>query len=385
MTRSFILISGAKKNIGDFLIFEKAQELIKHHLKPDEVFVFQRSSESYDELDRINNTDAIFICGGPGYRRNFYPGTYPFLKHLDRIEVPIFPFGLGWQGEPLYLPHRFNFNPASYRVLHRIHDSIPLSTTRDAITKQILEREGVNNVENTGCPTLYDFEHMKNHQVFRKSQSVQHIVVSMAQNPLLHNQNVALLNKLNVEYPDVRKTAAFHRGLGSDMYTSDVEGAHLQELVLKTKELNFEIADLAYDLSRMRIYNEADFHVGYRVHGHAYCINQRIPSFLLWEDGRGQGMSLNLQITGVRARNPIPLGKMPLPRKLQNAVLYGNGRIPIIGRPTNNGRAVDEILKIIREQVNSNFSMFDATPDRLDFLYTRMKGFFNRVEAFLYG
>ena len=307
------------------------------------------------------------------------------MKHLDSIKVPVFPFGLGWQGEPLYLPHRFNFNPASHSVLHRIHSSIPLSTTRDAITKQILEREGVSNVANTGCPTLFDLDHMNSRTAFRKPESIQHILVSMAQNPELHSQNLDLLKTLLEEFPDVKGTAAFHRGLGSDEFTSETEGALLQDLVSKTKDLGFEIVDLSYDLGQIRLYEEADFHIGYRVHGHAYSTSKRIPTFLLWEDGRGQGMSLNLRIPGVRARNSIPLGSIPLPRRLRDAFLYGSGRIPIIGRPSNNDNAIKEIMMIVREQINTDFAMFNQVPERLDQLYARMQEFFDSVESFLYG
>ena len=273
----------------------------------------------------------------------------------------------------------------SHRVLHRIHQSIPLSTTRDAITKQILEREGVNNVENTGCPTLFDLEHMKNHTAFRKPELVEHVLVSMAQNPELHSQNLDLLRKISEEFPDAKRTAAFHRGLGADDFTSEVEGVQLKSLVSKTEELDFEIVDLAYDLSRINLYQEADFHIGYRVHGHAYSTSHRIPSFLLWEDGRGQGMSLNLQIPGVRARNPIPLGRLPLPRRLRDAFLYGRGRIPVIGRPSNSKTAISEIMRIVQNQIETNFAAFDPTPDRLDYLYSKMKGFFESVETFLYS
>jgi hypothetical protein len=385
MSRVLTLVSGAKKNVGDFLIFQKAKEMIEHHLKPSDTVILKRSEEFKPHLERVNETDAIIICGGPGYRRNFYPGTYPFLKFLDKIRAPIVPFGLGWQGEPLYLPKQFQFSTVSQQVIRRLHRAIPLSTTRDEITKKILEWAGVTNVINSGCPTLFDLKRIETHAAFRKPEGIERIAVSMVENTSLHAQNMGLLQAVKNRFPKAHKTAVFHRGIGSDDYTSETEGTQLEKLVTKTRDIGYEIIDLAYDLGGIRTYHNADLHVGYRVHAHAYCVSKGIPTFLLWEDGRGQGMSLNLGLKGVRARKPIPIGNLPLPRRLRASILYGKGRVPVIGRPSINERAINDIMALLEQELESNFSMFDPVPERLRNLYAHLQIFFSRTKDFLYS
>ncbi|MHA1960594.1 MAG: polysaccharide pyruvyl transferase family protein [Candidatus Thorarchaeota archaeon] len=383
MSRRLALVSGAKKNVGDFLIFRKSQELIQHHLKPKEIVVVKRSEPFDSLLQDVNQTAGMIICGGPGYRRHFNR-TYSFFEHYDSLEIPIIPLGLGWQGVPLYHPEKFSFNKQSISLIRQIHKSIPLSTTRDEITRNILLNTGITNVVNSGCPTLFDFEKMRLNTQFTKPTDPKQIAVSMAQNPTLYRQNLDLLEDIKKRFPDVEIHTVFHRGVDTDVFTSEEEGHQLRRFVRKTKEMGFEIIDLAYNLDRISVYQDADFHVGYRVHAHAYCISQRIPSFLLWEDGRGQGMSLNLGTGGFPARKPRPIVRLPLRGKIRDHLLYGRSRIPVIGSPHVDDAAVTRIMKLVDEQISSEFTVFDSIPERIDFLYSHMKEFFRKTENFLF-
>lgn len=51
------------------------------------------------------------------------------------------------------------------------------------------------------------------------------------------------------------------------------------------------------DSSKFHEYDNADLHVGFRVHSHLYCMAHRIPTILIEEDRRGYGMS---DILGLR-------------------------------------------------------------------------------------
>src|SRR5699024_8576119 len=44
-----------------------------------------------------------------------------------------------------------------------------------------------------------------------------------------------------------------------------------------------------------------DLHIGYRVHAHIYFLSKRLPSILLHEDGRGNGVSEALNSPGIDA------------------------------------------------------------------------------------
>lgn len=383
MSRSVTLISGALKNVGDFLIFNKAKELITHFLKPSNTLIHKRTDDFRDQISKINETDAIFICGGPGYRKLFYPKVYPFLEYYEEITAPVIPYGLGWQGLPRYLPTRFKFSPMSEEFIRKIHRKIPVSTTRDEITKEVLNQIGVTNVINTGCPTLFEFDKMANKQTFHKPASISSVVISMAQDPHLHRQNVDLLRAVGQLFPDAEKYALFHRGIGADEQTTKDEGEDLRKLVAKSSDSGYEIIDLAYDINQMRIYRDADLHIGYRVHGHAFSVSHRIPSFLLWEDGRGQGMSGNLGLKGVPAFKTKKLDKVPRPRRFDRYINFAEAKLPFLNPFPPNENAVREIIAIVQSQLANDFDAFDQVPGKLEILYTRMKKFFSTMDDFL--
>ena len=206
----------------------------------------------------------------------------------------------------------------------------------------------------------------------------------MAQQPINHQQNLELLKRIKKDFPVADVTAVFHRGLGTDKYTTPEEGVQLRKFVDKVKDGGFEIIDLAYDLERIKIYNEVDFHVGYRVHAHAYSVSQRKPSFLLWEDGRGQGMSENLQLQGVPARKSTIIDRFPGSFPTIKTYL-AKGERRILGDPGPNPVALDRMMSIINSQVNSEFTTFDKTPDRLAELFSRLDEFFKTNENALYS
>ncbi len=382
MSRTLTLVSGALKNVGDFLISEKCREMVVHHLKPDDTLNLIRDQDFTSHLNDINNTDALIICGGPGYRKDFYKGVYPFMEQYEQIQVPIIPLGLGWRGFPLYHPERFIFSEKSKTTIESIHTRIPNSSTRDEITKNILLQIGVKNVINTGCPTLFDFDKLEHNTKFTIPSSVTKIAVSMAQNPLLHPQNLNLLDMINNDFPNTEKYAVFHRGTGTDKHTPPKDGEILQNLVNGTKKRGFNVVDLAYDLEGIKVFNDVDFHVGYRVHAHAYCTSQRVPTFLLWEDGRGQGMSENLGLEGFPARKSALVDRVPMPSKIKGRAAVAE--IRLLGEAGPNPAATKKIMELVHNQIKTDFQMFQNTPSKISELYSKMQDFLLSIERFLY-
>ncbi|MCK5342683.1 MAG: polysaccharide pyruvyl transferase family protein, partial [Candidatus Heimdallarchaeota archaeon] len=126
----YILLTGGKKNIGDYLIGERTRKLLMHE-RPDRQIVEMYPWGPLDEKkDQINNSKAVIIHGGPGYQPNMYPGIYPLLKDLREIKVPIIPMSLGWKGIPgddLSL-RSYRFNDTSMELLKKIHDSCEFSS-----------------------------------------------------------------------------------------------------------------------------------------------------------------------------------------------------------------------------------------------------------------
>ena len=374
------LASGALKNAGDFLITHKCEELIKHYMNPEETLVFKRDKTLANEtLKEINQMDAIIICGGPGYGKHFYPHIYPFLQAYDKIKPPIIPFGLGWSGRPRYKPEKFKFTQESLTYIRKIHDRIPFSSTRDEITRQILLKHGIDNVINTGCPTLINFE--KQGEEFRKPEKIEKIAVSMPQSPGYHNQSILLLKEIKEMFPEAEKIATFHRGTSTDKYTTKYEGKALHTLVSKTTKLGYQVEDLSYGYEKLDIYKEMDIHVGYRVHAHAHCINNRIPTFLLWEDGRGMGMTLNTETPGIPAQASkmrLAVERIPIIQRYNIITEKYLEKIPFMNKDK---QTVHAIMKIMKEEIESGFKGFQRVPSRLQSLQEEMERYFSEINA----
>lgn len=291
----YTLLYGAKKNVGDFLILDRAVKLFKHHKPNEELHLVKRWLLVDEHLEVINQSKAIILCGGPAYQRGFYPEIYPLTERLMDIKVPIIPFGLGWFSEfPEQEPDEFTFSNSSYLMIDRIHRSVPLTSTRDYYTERILKRHGWHNTIMTGCPAWYELEYIE--KDFTPIQKVKKVVVTTAQNNTFHEQNMQLIGETAKLFPEAEKYCVFHRGILSDEETSKQEERDLLKLKAVAEQHGYHIVDASYNVANIEFYKECDLHVGYRVHAHIYFLSIRKPSFLLHEDGRGRGFSdaLNL-------------------------------------------------------------------------------------------
>ena len=289
-----VLLSGAKKNIGDFLITERARELFDHFLD-DEIVIMDRFKNLDGDIDLINKARFLVLCGGPAYASDIYKGIYPLVDDLTKIKVPIIPFGLGWCGRPSN-PNKFRFNNQSKDFLGSIHSNIKTSSCRDDITFKILKNCGYQNVTMTGCPVWYDIESMG--KDFEVKESIKKIVFSTAANPKLIKQTYSLINIVSKYFPGATIIMSYHRGIFPDRYTTyrATMGYLLMYVTAKLVNRRVKIRDVAYKLNKIDFYDDCDFHIGYRVHAHLYFLSKRIPSLLINEDGRGKGMTQTMNL-----------------------------------------------------------------------------------------
>lgn len=290
-----ILLSGQIKNIGDFLITDRAKKLFEKFVD-DDILIINRTKKLDQYLDTINQSRFIVLCGGPAYTSDIYKGIYPLVDDLKQIKVPIVPFGLGWCGRPSGNPSLFNFNNESKKLLNHVHQTIESSSCRDNITQEVLKRNGFENVLMTGCPVWYDLDHIG--KAFKNKKEIKKIVFTTAADPKLIRQTLSLIKVLVRQFPDAKITMSYHRGILPDKYTSirATIGYLIKALGAKLIRRNIEIKDVAYDLDRLKFYDDCDFHIGYRVHAHLYFLSKRLPSLLINEDGRGKGMAQTMDL-----------------------------------------------------------------------------------------
>ena len=339
-----VLLSGQKKNIGDFLITERARRLFDH-LLDDEIVILDRFKNLESDISLINSARFLVLCGGPAYSSDIYKGIYPLVDGLSNIKVPIVPFGLGWCGSPLN-PMDFKFNNDSKVLLDNIHSTVNSSSCRDDITFNVLKNCGYENVTMTGCPVWYDIESIG--KDFEPIDVVKKIVFTTSADPKLIKQTFSLIKSVNKYFPDAEITMSYHRGIFPDKYTTyrATIGYLLMYVAAKLIKKKIKIKDVAYKLNRLDFYDDCDFHIGYRVHAHLYFLSKRLPSILINEDGRGKGM--------VQTMN-----------------------LPVFNIEDNDvARKVDMQLKEYKE---NNFKSFFATGKYIDIQFNVMKNFITKL------
>jgi len=285
-----VILTGAIKNVGDYLIGSRARKLLRKFVD-EEIVELNRFNNLDEHLDVINSARAVFLCGGPAYAKNVYPGIYPLVSNLDDIKVPIIPFGLGWSGKPFGKPEKFCFSQSGQQFLDKIHSNIDTSSCRDEITESILNRLGYTNVTMTGCPVWYDLDSIG---LPLSKNPIKKIVFTTPAKPSLIRQNHRLMKALKKQFPDAELICSFHRGIKPDRYTSYKKGAFYTGMAVSAKSLGFRVVDVSYGVDQIDFYKECDLHVGYRVHAHLDFLSRRKPTVLINEDGRGQGMAKTL-------------------------------------------------------------------------------------------
>lgn len=366
---SYTLIKMAKKNVGDFLIWERAKELLEKHTKEHDFLVLEGWKSLDNRLAEINKTKAVIICGGPGYQKDFYPRVYPFLEHITKIKIPIIPFGLGWGGRPMYRPYKFSFNNSSKSILRYIHKKCKATSCRDVITKKILDRYGFKNAIMTGDPAWYDLKSIGRR--FERPKNINWIVVTPPARAIFYEQAVTLMKTLKNVFRNAQFFLVFHRGIKSDKYTSRREARYLQKLKREAEKMNYQTVNAAYNTSRIEFYRKCDLHVGYRVHGHIYFLSIRKPSFLLQEDGRGLGLSKSFGLYDVPARGPEISESVyriaSLSTRVSNALDRVLSNIAI--HPSVLRDAVEILLENIRRERTNEFSSFRNLAKLMDDYY----------------
>ncbi len=287
----YILLSGAKKNAGDFLIFNRAKSLLEEHLDED-FTVLKRWEKLDDKLDLVNSSRGIIICGGPGYSSYFYRGLYPLTEPLEKLEVPVIPLGLGWGGKPTNMDE-FQFSEKSLKAIKYIHSKIEVSSVRDVLTLKLLARYNLNNVVLSGCPAWYSIPDID--KEFIPPREIKKIVITTPAQIGYAYQVLRVFRLIKRIFPKAEVLCSFHRGIKRDQYTKRRYSYTYRFIAGYAKSLGFKVHDISYGVDGMEDYREFNLHVGYRVHSHIYFLSIKKPSFLLQEDGRGKGLSLTLK------------------------------------------------------------------------------------------
>jgi Polysaccharide pyruvyl transferase len=333
----YVVLSGAKKNAGDYFITESAERLLAEY-RPDRPLFRLPAWESLEpHVDRINSSAAVIVLGGPGLQRDMYPKVYKFIDDLRRIEVPMALMGSGWKAFPgdEATQRGFEFSSQSLLALRKMAQSSPFLSCRDSISARLLKQHGIRNALVTGCPVWYDLSSIGKPMVLPRHP--QRILFTPAQLPMYKDASIRIAEVLTRKFPSAHLACVFHRGITQrDTFTSRWEPDNNDLIERAVRALNYEVVDISGSGDGISLYGECDLHVGFRVHAHLSTLARRRPSLLLHEDGRGVAASMTLNVRGFDAfvRNfwSPTVGASRRLRKLVDQRLLGITADPALAR-----------------------------------------------------
>lgn len=297
MKNQYVILTGSKNNAGDFLIKYRAKQLFSEFRKDREIVDLDRWV-AFDEetLEKVNNSKALILTGGPALQKYMYPNLYKMAK-LDDIKIPIITMGVGWSSKSGNWSdtYTYEFSKQTRELLDRVENSGYLSSVRDYHSLNALHSSDYKNFLMTGCPAYYSTEHIgrefENYPIKKISFS---LGVSF-----IHSKSMDKLVKENIlECKEYFKNESFevvfhhstdekkrNKGVSKSLFDAQKR----MQKWLESKQINYaDISGSAENL--MNYYSSRDLHIGYRVHAHIFMNSIAKYTILLNEDGRGKSI-----------------------------------------------------------------------------------------------
>lgn len=371
MSVRYLLLHRAIRNAGDFLIRQRATELISE-ARPDAELV---SGEGWRPLDEqfgqdLERFDAIIVSGGPGFQRRMYPRIYPLVP-LERIGVPLVLLSMGSYFFPADAASidAHQLDSDTVRFLRWVAARAPAISTRDRLSATLLERAGIPCVRMTGDVAWYSSRNVR----LTPPADIDRIAFTPPANPLFYRDGLDVLAALRREFPRAHLLIALHRDPQPPFERA-------------ARKLSAEVVNLAGSVEGFETYDAVSLHVGYRLHAHLYRLSHGRPSYLLAEDSRGVGALQTLGPLGVdpfgvhrrgrhvsaawsalpRIGNPSRLATRTIGMLAGSLMRYGDPSRPLLeqlSRDTADGFARHELaLQQISMTRGTMDSVLDALP-----------------------
>ena len=289
------LMSGAYVNAGDFLIEKRSKLLLEHFLDGADIHILKRNLKYDNQIDKLNDYDLIVFGGGPGYQKNIYPKSIPFISDFKALRTPVILMGWGWKGASANETCLYNlsFTDQTKTFLRFIESGHMPFGCRDWYTVRFLKNQGFNHTVMTGCPAWYDLDcmdHLKVNKIWKPEDKSPLICISDPAYELNLPIMKSLIVHLRENYSNAKIQMVFHRGLEK------------RELLLQQdflKKYNVTYADISGSSEGFNRYNTCHLHIGFRVHAHIYNLSRGNISVLLNEDARGAGVNDALGIKNI--------------------------------------------------------------------------------------
>ena len=298
----FLILTNAMTNGGDFLVVDCGIKMVRRFLGEENCTFFNIYESSAESMELAQN-DAVLYLGGPLYiSRLLENHLYSIMSVARKYQKKFHVLGCGWYGvsDDSDVLYKYQFSEKSREILSYINENGILGC-RDYLTVNVLKNNGYKNTVMTGCPAWYD-----NMMGIKKDVStIKKVVISdmgLTKDPSFHDdkyeQFVEVLRLVKTKFPNAEIIFTFNNGIITKYSTK--YNKKIEDLLIAEK---IKYYDLSHNRDGFSVYDECDFHVGYRLHSHIYSLTKGIPSVLICEDGRGIGMNRTFGLPVIRANS----------------------------------------------------------------------------------
>lgn len=361
-----LLLHGAIKNAGDFLIKHRVEQLLKNNLNSCDIYSIWEGESLNPQRHLIDECDAIVFGGGPFFTSRIYPHDIPFVENLDEINKPMINLGGGWFGSDGSSKSIFNYtlDSSSQNLLKHIEKSAGVLSCRDWQTTNMLRKKGFK-AEMHGCPAWYDMDYLSKKLELK---DVKRICISDP--AMLSNLEAArnLVTWTRSKYKNAEILYIFHRGMWGD---DDGKQGKIREQGIKgiLEKNHVKCVNIAGGCEGFSIYDTCQLHIGFRVHAHIYNMSHRNLSILIEEDGRGAGVNQALGFNSIYAYDESKQYKNQIIVKLKNKI-----------NPTNNSYIIDELECQLQRIEDTNGMEYEQAFTRMRYYYQQMQKHVRNIE-----
>ncbi len=301
-----LILSNPITNAGDHLFTKKLIEIITKLCSHAAEITFKNGLKVIT-LEEANKYDQIIIGGGPLYdNRMMNSNNLAIMKIIKDITAKINIIGAGWYGRS-YNPrelYEYRFDDEIIENLQYIEAKGGILGTRDTATTTVLKNNGLTNVVLTGCPVWYDFDKIN---ILKSKISTlkdaKKIIISdpgITKDPALHEsmaeQTIQVINYVKERFSNAELIFTFNNGI----YTKYSTPCNVT-IMEHCNKIGMTYIDISGNFDGFSNYDNADLHIGYRMHSHIYALSKRIPSILIEEDARGFGFNNSVGLNNITA------------------------------------------------------------------------------------
>ena len=285
-------------NVGDGFILDAIQKLLAPHRC--EFVLTTRRALTDEETAQVNSTKALILAGANLLSDDFQIARGMDRARMNRIHVPIVPFGIGASGVP---QQNREMSASAREVLRAIHERTRFSGWRCVLTLRYLSEslpELADHFLMTGCPVQYGEPILTGAPFPAEPRSV---AVTVTERHEFWERETATLDFVARRFGSCARHLVLHEVFRDPPFSVapqrlrkffQTRGKTPSALRKYAAARGFQVVLPDSVDQCLSLYRSCDWHIGSRVHAHLYFLSQARKTFLTRVDDRSTGFAMTL-------------------------------------------------------------------------------------------